>query len=532
MRNGRNLSLAILLFAAVISVPSNADSPFHHSGKELPGIQLPDHPQSILGDDSPGCNQFAAHYGTEENPTNSEQKNQSSMRVKLLHHHHREQNRHKSKTTLLLESLARDRSRLHAFHQRKQSNKARYLADLVANSSDVDKSRALNFTSAETSKAELAAETLVAKVESGVSMGSGEYFIDVFIGTPPRHFQLIMDTGSDLNWVQCLPCVDCYPQGGPLFNASLSSTYRPVSCSAAECSLVESGAAGQSCTNSTTCKYFYWYGDRSNTTGDLALETFTVNVSGHVAAQTLAVGGVVFGCGHANRGLFHGAAGLLGLGRGQLSFASQLRRQYGHKFSYCLVDRESNLSVSSTLVFGEDRRLSAHPDFQSTAFLSDGAGGTFYFLNVSSVTVGGERVNISSAAWDISAGGIIIDSGTTLTYLAQPAYDVIKSAFDSKIPYARGEFSPLELCYNVSGVAEVKLPEFSFHFGDGAVWKFPVENYFIQPDPEESVVCLAVLMTPAGSLSILGNYQQQNFHVMYDVEESRLGFAPMACADV
>ncbi|KAG0498257.1 hypothetical protein HPP92_002948 [Vanilla planifolia] len=53
---------------------------------------------------------------------------------------------------------------------------------------------------------------LSATVESGVALGSGEYFIDVFIGTPPRHFSLILDTGSDLNWVQCVPCHACFEQ--------------------------------------------------------------------------------------------------------------------------------------------------------------------------------------------------------------------------------------------------------------------------------------------------------------------------------
>uniref|UniRef100_A0A0D6QVJ8 Peptidase A1 domain-containing protein n=1 Tax=Araucaria cunninghamii TaxID=56994 RepID=A0A0D6QVJ8_ARACU len=528
---------------AVFAISANADSLFNQTGTDLRGIQLPNHPQSIVEDESLGCDQFAANYNHKK--PDSKPKNSSSVRVQLFNHHHKEENRYKSRKTLLLESLARDRSRVRAFRHRLAKSRpataplaahvAAYSSDAAAYSSDVATSMKDGNISTST--------VLEAHVESGVSVGSGEYFMDVFIGTPPRKFQLILDTGSDLNWVQCLPCEDCYEQEGPVFNASLSSSYRPVRCSAPECSLVtgpeDTGAAGNSttCTKapSSPCKYFYWYGDRSNTTGDLAFETFTVNLS---SAAPVAVGGVVFGCGHANRGLFHGAAGLLGLGRGQLSFTSQLRRHYGHKFSYCLVDRNSNLSVTSTLVFGEDhrfhaadRRLAADSRLQYTAFLS-GEVDTFYYLNVSSLTVGGERVNVSSHVWDVASGGVIIDSGTTLTYLAQPAYDLIQAAFESKIGYPRADFPPLGLCYNISGVADVKLPEFSIRFGDGAVWKFPAENYFIQPDPDESVVCLAVLGTPENSLSIIGNYQQQNFHILYDVDNSRLGFAPMECADL
>ncbi|KAI8554906.1 hypothetical protein RHMOL_Rhmol05G0133400 [Rhododendron molle] len=41
-----------------------------------------------------------------------------------------------------------------------------------------------------------AGEQLTATLESGLSLGSGEYFMDVLVGTPPRHYSLILDTGS------------------------------------------------------------------------------------------------------------------------------------------------------------------------------------------------------------------------------------------------------------------------------------------------------------------------------------------------
>ncbi|KAK9109223.1 hypothetical protein Sjap_017283 [Stephania japonica] len=47
-----------------------------------------------------------------------------------------------------------------------------------------------------------------------------------------------------------------------------------------------------------------------------------------------------------------------------------------------------------------------------------------------------------------------------------------------------------------------------------------------------SLFCLAILGTKKSLLSILGNYQQQNFHVLYDTKNSRLGYAPMKYADI
>ncbi|XP_047058766.1 aspartyl protease family protein 2-like [Lolium rigidum] len=394
-------------------------------------------------------------------------------------------------------------------------------------------------TTASSSPRRALSERLVATVESGVAIGSGEYLVDVYVGTPPRRFQLIMDTGSDLNWLQCAPCLDCFEQRGPVFDPAASTSYRNVTCGDKRCGLVSPPppAAPRSCRSprSDPCPYFYWYGDQSNTTGDLALEAFTVNLT--AAGATRRVDGVAFGCGHWNRGLFHGAAGLLGLGRGPLSFASQLRGVYGHAFSYCLVDHGS--AVGSKIVFGDDNVLLAHPQLNYTAFApaatADSAD-TFYYVRLKSILVGGEILNISQETLGVAkdgSGGTIIDSGTTLSYFPDPAYQVIRQAFidrmDKTYPLI-ADFPVLSPCYNVSGVENREVPEFSLLFTDGAVWDFPAENYFIQLEPD--IMCLAVLGTPRSAMSIIGNYQQQNFHVLYDLQNNRLGFAPRRCAEV
>lgn len=534
-----NIVLWVLCFA-LLGFATNADSPFNESGSDLPGIRFPNHPQSILDSQSSGCDQFVAQY--EENPAEKTEEKRS-MRVKVMH---REQgHERKSRKEALMESCARDLSRVGAFHQKvlQKVSQSGFGSDVTLKASHVALNNSASASaSASNSSLVRGATQVIATLESGVSLGSGEYFMDVFIGTPPKHFSLILDTGSDLNWLQCSPCEDCYEQVGPKYDPSMSSSYSAIPCSSQQCALVAppvtetvgDRCAGNGRNSSSSCRYFYWYGDKSNTTGDLSWETFSVNVTGR--RGPLRVPRVIFGCGHANRGLFHGAAGLLGLGRGQLSFASQLRELYGHKFSYCLVDRDSNASVSSTLVFGEDERLAAHRDLQYTALVQTANSvDTFYYVRIAAATVGGERIDVPSAAFEITAkgdGGTIVDSGTTLTYLAQPAYEKIRAAFEAKISYPRVDLPPLGPCYNVSGVGDVKLPEFSITFTDGAVWRFPVENYFIQLDPEDAVVCLAIMGTPLGSLSILGNYQQQNFHILYDVDNSRLGFAPMTCAAI
>ncbi|XP_019100590.1 PREDICTED: aspartic proteinase CDR1-like [Camelina sativa] len=383
---------------------------------------------------------------------------------------------------------------------------------------------------------------LVATLQSGMMHGSGEYFMDVLVGTPPKHFSLILDTGSDLNWLQCLPCYDCFHQNGAFYDPKSSTSFKNITCNDPRCSLISSPDPPVQCeSDNQSCPYFYWYGDRSNTTGDFAVETFTVNLmTTEGESSVYKVENMMFGCGHWNRGLFNGASGLLGLGRGPLSFSSQLHSLYGHSFSYCLVDRNSDTNVSSKLIFGEDKDLLNHPNLNFTSFVNgkENSVESFYYIQIKSILVDGEALDdIPEETWNISSdggGGTIIDSGTTLSYFAEPAYEIIKNKFAEKIKEKYpvfGDFHILDPCFNVSGVEEnIKLPELGIAFADGAVWTFPVENTFIRLS--EDIVCLAILGTPKSSFSIIGNYQQQNFHILYDTKKSRLGYAPTNCADI
>ncbi|RYR56533.1 hypothetical protein Ahy_A05g022230 isoform A [Arachis hypogaea] len=142
---------------------------------------------------------------------------------------------------------------------------------------------------------------------SGTSQGSGEYFVRVGIGNPPSQAYLVIDTGSDVSWIQCAPCADCYDQADPIFQPDSSASYAPIPCAAAQCKSLDLSE----CRNGT-CLYEVSYGDGSFTVGDFATETITLG--------SVSVPNVAIGCGHNNEGLFVGAAGLLGLGGGPLSF--------------------------------------------------------------------------------------------------------------------------------------------------------------------------------------------------------------------
>ena len=150
-------------------------------------------------------------------------------------------------------------------------------------------------------------EKLQTPVTSGKSQGSGEYFSRIGVGRPEKPYYMVIDTGSDVSWIQCKPCFSCYQQTDPIFDPSTSSTYRAMSCESSQCEALQVSAC-----RSDSCVYQVSYGDGSFTVGDFATETLSFGSSG-------SVNNVAIGCGRDNEGLFAAAAGLLGLGGGVLS---------------------------------------------------------------------------------------------------------------------------------------------------------------------------------------------------------------------
>nr|XP_011459743.1 PREDICTED: protein ASPARTIC PROTEASE IN GUARD CELL 1-like [Fragaria vesca subsp. vesca] len=135
-------------------------------------------------------------------------------------------------------------------------------------------------------------------IVSGLSQGSGEYFTRIDDGSPPKYLYMVLDTGSDVVWLQCAPCKHCYSQTDPVFDPRKSSSFSSLPCSSPLYRHLDSPGCSS---KSKTCLYQVSYGNDSFTFGDLSTETLTFRRS--------KVPKVALGCGHDNEGLFVGAAG-------------------------------------------------------------------------------------------------------------------------------------------------------------------------------------------------------------------------------
>ncbi|KAK1421585.1 hypothetical protein QVD17_24045 [Tagetes erecta] len=363
------------------------------------------------------------------------------------------------------------------------------------------------------------------QLTSPVHAGNGEFLMNLAIGTPPETYSAIMDTGSDLIWTQCKPCTKCFNSPTPVFDPTKSSSFSKVSCSDSLCKALPTSDCA-----SNRCEYMYAYGDYSSTQGFLATETFTFD--------EVAVHAIGFGCGEDNEGSgFNQGGGLVGLGRGPLSLVSQLKKP---KFSYCLTsindETSSSENPTSTLVMGSlsMEKLNDTSVF-TTPLIKNPSHPSFYYISLVGITVGDVDLPIKKSSFAIGSdgtGGMIIDSGTTITYLEDSAFELVKKEFVSqmKLNVDSSDSSGLDLCFELpnedgSGETTIEIPKLVFHF-DGASLDLAGENYMIG-DTRSGLVCLA--MGSSSGISIFGNIQQQNMMVVHDLDKETLSFVPTKC---
>ncbi|PIA61014.1 hypothetical protein AQUCO_00300501v1 [Aquilegia coerulea] len=359
----------------------------------------------------------------------------------------------------------------------------------------------------------------VLPVQNGSSLGTANFIVRVGFGTPAKYMSVIFDTGSDLTWIQCKPCVwFCYLQQDAIFNPSESTSYSNIICNTTKCSQVKSATGfSPSCGNSSSCIYGIHYADQSFSVGYLVRETLSIT-------STDVINKFTFGCGQNNRGLFGLAAGLLGLGRDKLSFVSQTYKKYGGRFSYCLP---STSSSTGHLTFGAQQRLPSSVKF--TPMVKDSRGPSFYFLNLVAISVGGQKLAISPSVF--ASSGTIIDSGTVITRLPRTAYTSLQSAFQksmSSYPSSK-PLSMLDTCFNLTGYKEVRMPKISLLFKGGVALDVDPSGLLFATSIQQ--VCLAFVANQDDKdVGIIGNTLQQKLEVIYDVAKNKLGFAPGSCA--
>ncbi|XP_058104492.1 probable aspartyl protease At4g16563 [Magnolia sinica] len=404
-----------------------------------------------------------------------------------------------------------------------------------------------------------------------LSPGS-DYTLSISLGpTPSQPITLYLDTGSDLVWFPCAPfeCILCENKPGSSVPPPKIASAAFVPCNSAACS-----AAHSSLTSSHLCAIagcpletietadcspyrcppvYYAYGDGS-LIARLRRDRLSIPTSNSSAFPTLQLPNFTFGCAHVSLGE---PIGVAGFGRGPLSLPAQLSvlsPDLGSRFSYCLISHSfdaDRLRRPSPLILGRSLSISegdVQVEFIYTPMLENPKHPYFYCVGLKAVTVGKYRIPATSDLMQVDGegnGGMVIDSGTTFTMLPERMYGMVMKKFDLGIGgnYKRAteveEEMGMGLCYYYEGKENVKVPKIVLHFvGNGSV-VLPRKNYFLGFEREKRKVGCVMLMnggdlmeSGGGPAATLGNFQQQGFEVVYDLEQRRVGFARRQCASL
>lgn len=243
--------------------------------------------------------------------------------------------------------------------------------------------------------------------------------------------------------------------------------------------------------------------------------------------------------------------GVAGFGGGLLSLPAQLGTLHpglGGRFSYCLVSHAfsaDRLVRPSPLTLGradEPERFT----YTYTPMLHNPKHPYFYSVGLEAVTIGQSRIPAGRQLSTVDRsgnGGMVVDSGTTFTMLPSGLHARLSSVFDrmmNQTGFARAvgveRETGLGPCYWYQGGEEARrVPGLAFHFAGNASIVLPRRNYFMGfAHGGRRAGCFMMMdggdEAADGPAATMGNYQQQGFEVVYDLEGRRVGFARRPCA--
>ncbi|KAI3460868.1 hypothetical protein Pfo_017531 [Paulownia fortunei] len=366
--------------------------------------------------------------------------------------------------------------------------------------------------------------------------------------TPLVPVNLVVHLGGQFLWVDCE-------------NNYVSSSYRPVRCRSAQCSLARSTSCGDcfngprpGCNNNTCGVTPDNPFTRTATGGELAEDVISVqSTDGSNPGPLATVPRFIFSCAPTFllQGLASGATGLAGLGRARIGFPSQFASAFSfhRKFAICL----SSSASSNGVIFFGDGPYNLLPNIDASASLrytplfinpvstasafSQGEPSTEYFIRVNSIRINDNPITINNTLLTIDSqgnGGTKISTVNPYTLLETSIYRAFSSAYireaaSRNISRVAG-VAPFDVCFSSDNVFSTRVgpavPYIDLVLqGQNAVWTITGSNSMVQVN--DNVLCLGFLdggLNPRTSI-VIGGYQLENNLLQFDLAASRLGFS-------
>ncbi|KAJ1264416.1 hypothetical protein BS78_09G261600 [Paspalum vaginatum] len=388
----------------------------------------------------------------------------------------------------------------------------------------------------------------------------GMYLVSVRFGTPALPYSLVLDTANDLTWINCRlrrrkgkhygresPAAQTMSVGGGeegpkkpkvtkhWYRPAKSSSWRRIRCSQKECAVLPYNTC-QSPSRIESCSYFQRVQDDTVSVGIYGTEKATVTLSDGKMAK---LPGLILGCSTLEAGGSVDAHdGVLSLGNGAISFGIHASVRFGNRFSFCLLSANSGPNASSYLTFGPNPAMLG-PGTMETRLVFNVDVTVGLGPHVTGITVGGQLLDIPPEVWDdsILGGGVILDTGTSVTGLVPEAYDAVTAALDSHLAHLPRVYdvAGFDFCYRwtfagdgVDPANNVTVPSFTVEMEGGARLDADAKSV-IMPEVEKGVACLGFRKLLRGGPVVFGNVLMQEYIWEFDHYNSKLRFRKDKC---
>jgi len=381
---------------------------------------------------------------------------------------------------------------------------------------------------------------------SGSTHGTGVFTVPLALGSPPQTLDTIVDTGSSLTAFTCAGCAlgECGTSHG-VFDPDASSTAVRLACTDAACVC---GSPACTCGLDGACAYRRVYAESSSTSGVMVADGLALPPGlAPGAGAGNATARMVFGCATRETGSIHTqpAAGIAGLGADAAGLVDQLAPSGaipGRAFALCLAPPPPPTATMASddqaagsraaagaaggallLGLGMPPGLEAVPGTVTTPLVRR-AGGTssYYTVRLRALALGGPGAPPLDTApvpqpdvW--AAGhGVVLDSGTTFTYLPRPAHAAFVRAVGgaaaeaglSRVPGPDPAWK--DVCWSGGGGGgggsggssadtTASFPDMTLVFdgggpasAPGAALSLPPRNYVFPHPSRRGAVCLGV----------------------------------------
>lgn len=367
--------------------------------------------------------------------------------------------------------------------------------------------------------------------------------------TPLVPVKLTVDLGSAFAWIDCE-------------KGYVSSSFRPVRCDSALCTLVNSkmctsecyGSPKPGCHNNTCDLAPGNTVIRLSTTGQVGQDLVSLqSTNGMNPGKLVSVRNFVFSCGSTFllEGLANGVTGMAGFGRSNISLPVQFSATFGFskKFAICLssstqsngviffgdspyVMLPNNVDLSNSLTYTP---LKLNPVSTAGTYF-EGESSVEYFIGVKSIKINGKEVKLNKTLLSIDKegnGGTKISTVKPYTVLETSIYKAVTKAFVKEmkgVPRVAA-VAQFGVCFNSKNIGSSRVgpavPPIDLVLeGKKVLWRIWGANSMVQVNNE--VMCLGfvdggseLVTTPV----IIGGHQLEDNLLQFDLATSRLGFS-------